>query len=178
MGSQRNVSTEFYRKEEQALTSLIDQAHQILQVNPHLVEVVCTRIQASRAFYKNICRKNIPKAEVETVFAYVEKNPESETVREAFFAMLEESEEHTNVRSYLTKPLVSNAIRDARYNPLSDGGIPQVRQDEEFLQELLMASEPGVPYRRATPKVGANAPCPCGSGKKFKKCCRGKGVYD
>lgn len=40
----------FIEKEEQALTSLIDQAHQILQVNPHLVEVVCTRIQASRAF--------------------------------------------------------------------------------------------------------------------------------
>ena len=25
--------------------------------------------------------------------------------------------------------------------------------------------------RRETPKVGRNAPCPCGSGKKFKKCC-------
>jgi len=22
-----------------------------------------------------------------------------------------------------------------------------------------------------SPKVGRNAPCPCGSGKKFKKCC-------
>jgi len=27
------------------------------------------------------------------------------------------------------------------------------------------------PYRRPTPKVGLNEPCPCGSGKKFKKCC-------
>jgi len=27
------------------------------------------------------------------------------------------------------------------------------------------------PLRRATPKVGRNEPCPCGSGKKFKKCC-------
>jgi uncharacterized protein YecA (UPF0149 family) len=26
------------------------------------------------------------------------------------------------------------------------------------------------PYRRAEPKVGRNDPCPCGSGKKFKKC--------
>ena len=26
-------------------------------------------------------------------------------------------------------------------------------------------------YRRETPKVGRNDPCPCGSGKKFKKCC-------
>ena len=27
-------------------------------------------------------------------------------------------------------------------------------------------------------KIGPNDPCPCGSGKKFKKCCRGKGIYD
>lgn len=27
------------------------------------------------------------------------------------------------------------------------------------------------PYRREEPKVGRNDPCPCGSGKKFKKCC-------
>ena len=27
------------------------------------------------------------------------------------------------------------------------------------------------PYVRETPKVGRNAPCPCGSGKKFKHCC-------
>jgi uncharacterized protein YecA (UPF0149 family) len=24
--------------------------------------------------------------------------------------------------------------------------------------------------QRATPKVGRNDPCPCGSGKKYKKC--------
>ena len=27
------------------------------------------------------------------------------------------------------------------------------------------------PIRRVQPKVGRNDPCPCGSGKKFKKCC-------
>jgi len=27
------------------------------------------------------------------------------------------------------------------------------------------------PYVRETPKVGRNDPCPCGSGKKFKRCC-------
>jgi len=25
--------------------------------------------------------------------------------------------------------------------------------------------------RRETPKIGRNDPCPCGSGKKYKKCC-------
>jgi HEAT repeat protein len=28
-----------------------------------------------------------------------------------------------------------------------------------------------VPIRRDTPKIGRNDPCPCGSGKKYKKCC-------
>ena len=27
-------------------------------------------------------------------------------------------------------------------------------------------------------KIGVNELCPCGSGRKFKKCCRGKGIYD
>ena len=27
------------------------------------------------------------------------------------------------------------------------------------------------PVKRENKKVGRNAPCPCGSGKKFKKCC-------
>lgn len=28
-----------------------------------------------------------------------------------------------------------------------------------------------LPFVRDAPKVGRNDPCPCGSGKKFKKCC-------
>jgi len=29
----------------------------------------------------------------------------------------------------------------------------------------------GLPETREEPKIGRNAPCPCGSGKKYKKCC-------
>jgi SEC-C motif-containing protein len=32
-------------------------------------------------------------------------------------------------------------------------------------------SPKGTPIERAQPKVGRNEPCPCGSGKKSKKCC-------
>lgn len=28
-----------------------------------------------------------------------------------------------------------------------------------------------APSRRASPKVGRNDPCPCGSGRKYKHCC-------
>ena len=33
-----------------------------------------------------------------------------------------------------------------------------------------MRKQPGSP----TPKVGRNDPCPCGSGKKYKRCCKGR----
>lgn len=36
---------------------------------------------------------------------------------------------------------------------------------------LLPAFQPAVPHQREAPKIGRNDPCPCGSGKKFKKCC-------
>lgn len=45
--------------------------------------------------------------------------------------------------------------------PGESAGAPQQRQ----------AREPIAPIRRDMPKVGRNDPCPCGSGKKFKKCC-------
>ena len=32
------------------------------------------------------------------------------------------------------------------------------------------ASDESKPVRRSEPKVGRNDPCPCGSGKKYKKC--------
>lgn len=35
-----------------------------------------------------------------------------------------------------------------------------------------------TPFFQAPKKPERNEPCPCGSGKKFKKCCIGKGIYD
>jgi preprotein translocase subunit SecA len=33
------------------------------------------------------------------------------------------------------------------------------------------AAAPKKPVQRKSQKVGRNDPCPCGSGKKYKKCC-------
>ncbi len=56
-------------------------------------------------------------------------------------------------------------------------------RQERWEKEAAKASEEGeeetdgedeeipAPYVRPAPAVGRNAPCPCGSGKKFKKCC-------
>ena len=37
--------------------------------------------------------------------------------------------------------------------------------------EIAKLNLPNKPVSRATPKVGRNDPCPCGSGKKYKNCC-------
>jgi len=47
---------------------------------------------------------------------------------------------------------------------------------QPFLAELSALRTPPRPitHPQAQPKVGRNDPCPCGSGKKYKKCCMGK----
>jgi hypothetical protein len=49
----------------------------------------------------------------------------------------------------------------------------QMRWAEEAIreEEALLEAERGEPYVRELPKIGRNDPCPCGSGKKYKKCC-------
>jgi preprotein translocase subunit SecA len=46
---------------------------------------------------------------------------------------------------------------------------------EKAEQDKLVFSHGGEaarqPVRRSKEKVGRNQPCPCGSGKKYKKCC-------
>ncbi|OIO33318.1 MAG: preprotein translocase subunit SecA [Candidatus Omnitrophica bacterium CG1_02_40_15] len=57
---------------------------------------------------------------------------------------------------------------------------PQAQKREKFQEKLpedpvpqgYGAGRPSVEqYKRSEPKVGRNDPCPCGSGKKYKKCC-------
>lgn len=51
--------------------------------------------------------------------------------------------------------------------------------EEDFVDEPMLAADPilgdddgpTMPLVRIEPKVGRNDPCPCGSGKKYKKCC-------
>ena len=44
---------------------------------------------------------------------------------------------------------------------------PQMVTQEPTSERLIQHG----PYKRATPKIGRNDKCPCGSGKKYKNCC-------
>lgn len=46
-----------------------------------------------------------------------------------------------------------------------------VADDEDDLVYPWMNAAPQTPFVRQSPKIGRNDPCPCGSGKKYKKCC-------
>jgi preprotein translocase subunit SecA len=49
------------------------------------------------------------------------------------------------------------------------------RKKRRELEQARMAgsgdSQPVQQVVRGTAKIGRNDPCPCGSGKKYKKCC-------
>ena len=65
--------------------------------------------------------------------------------------------------------------------------LARIQTNEELKREkvakeaaAVSASDKTVkqqPVRKAK-KVGPNDPCPCGSGKKYKKCCRDKDIAE
>jgi preprotein translocase subunit SecA len=61
--------------------------------------------------------------------------------------------------------------RSARKTIESGGGSPaQAQAKSGEASDGDGDGEANQPQRRAEPKVGRNDPCPCGSGKKYKKC--------
>jgi uncharacterized protein len=61
---------------------------------------------------------------------------------------------------------------DAEMENVRNAITPNVREIHAYWlahrEDQAPASEPA---RRTAPRVGRNDPCPCGSGKKYKKCC-------
>jgi hypothetical protein len=59
-----------------------------------------------------------------------------------------------------------------RGNPDAEDAREDLDDDPDSLFSRLRTEyDFPQPYRRTEPKVGRNEPCPCGSGKKYKKCC-------
>ncbi|ADK86221.1 preprotein translocase, SecA subunit [Desulfarculus baarsii DSM 2075] len=97
---------------------------------------------------------------------YAQKDPLREYQREGFemFSAMAQSVQMETVaklmRVQLSRPEDAVQLAPQDDTPLSysgpDAGAPE-------------------PVRRSAKKVGRNDPCPCGSGKKYKKCCGAKG---
>lgn len=83
---------------------------------------------------------------------------------------IETMTEDTEVNLVFDKELLYKNMVDAKADWLY--GLPQWDSifDEETKKRLYREQKQSGTIRKAK-KIGRNDPCPCGSGKKYKKCC-------
>ena len=82
-------------------------------------------------------------------------------------------EERVRKRRMQAQQCAEMAELGRRYEALKARGIDPLARLQGAMGESPTEPEPSVsaPIRRSERRVGRNDPCPCGSGKKFKKCC-------
>ena len=78
--------------------------------------------------------------------------------------------EDTEVNLIFDKEKLYKNMVDARADWLYE--LPQWEKifDEETRKRLYLEQKQSGTIRKGK-KIGRNDPCPCGSGKKYKKCC-------
>ncbi|MGH8058650.1 MAG: SEC-C metal-binding domain-containing protein, partial [Candidatus Entotheonellia bacterium] len=99
---------------------------------------------------------------------YAQKNPLNEYKREAFeifSAMMNLVK--AEIAEYLFK------IQGSKLEEAVQEATPRAMRYIEHRGEQMAANGDGrpTPVRREGRKIGRNEPCPCGSGKKYKRCC-------
>ena len=52
-----------------------------------------------------------------------------------------------------------------------EGPVEDISANPENPEQDQEVPDIQISFRRETPKIGRNEPCPCGSGKKYKNCC-------
>ena len=111
--------------------------------------------------------------------AYGQRNPLVEYKRESyalFEDMWERVEDHVVRFLYHAEPVEELESRRRQVRGQEMRPEMAALADSRAQQEQVANTPVGQParpstVRRAQPKVGRNDPCPCGSGKKYKRCC-------
>ena len=118
--------------------------------------------------------------------SYGSKNPLTEYKIDGFNtfdAMLDDIRDSVTSRVFKVKIQIQPAEREirqqnvhmnAQHQDAQSAIASQTRSAQQAAQNSAMRSGrqgQSITVTRATPKVGRNDPCPCGSGKKYKNCC-------
>ena len=81
--------------------------------------------------------------------------------------------------------VIEGYFSDARLRGKIKSSVVFFPPDSPSLIDKIYCEKHGIPYEypgikniEKKRKIGRNELCPCGSGKKFKKCCLGRGIYD
>jgi preprotein translocase subunit SecA len=121
------------------------------------------------------------KKEAYAMFEELWDRLDEEIVKTVFNAELAETrmprqETPTNMRAiHQEAPAMAGMAGAATEDPEADAGVQQRGRSRQSGRRAARSDrDPSRPVR-VERKIGRNAPCPCGSGKKYKKCC-GAGV--
>ena len=104
---------------------------------------------------------------------YGQKNPKLEYKREGF-AMFQDM--MFSIYTEAVKRLFS--VQVVTQEAVEKFEQKEQKKEAEVQKNTTAPTLEKEPVKRTAPKVGRNDDCPCGSGKKFKRCCMGKGIYD
>ena len=96
-------------------------------------------------------------------------------------------ENHANILSSDELDVLEGYFMDSRLKESIKSSAVFFPPNGPSLIDKIYFEKHGIPYDYPNTqntviskknKIGRNYPCPCGSGKKFKKCCLGKKIYD
>lgn len=94
---------------------------------------------------------------------------------------------HANVLSSDELDVIEGYFLDSQLREKIKSSAAFFPPNGPSLIDKIYFEKHGIPYEypgiknadvRKKKKIGRNEPCPCGSRKKFKRCCLGKGIYD
>ena len=107
--------------------------------------------------------RSVPRELVDKAYVLILRFSHDKGVLRSFFDLLEASTE---------------VDRWGDYTRGSKGIVDGLIQNDLMFRLISPEPDPAWPAVRKHKKIRPNDPCPCGSKKKFKKCCKGKGIYD
>ena len=105
---------------------------------------------------------------------YGQKNPLNEYKREGFnlFMSMIEAVKLQTVSTLMRVQIVQD---DELERLEEERRMQRAKELEEAKKATRPQGDDRQPQQRKEEKIGRNAPCPCGSGKKYKKCCGAAG---
>ncbi len=98
--------------------------------------------------------------------AYAQRNPKEEYKREAYALFMEMM---GRIRQEVTRKLF--LVQLAREEEVAEMEAEQRRERQALARQGGPRPVAQGPVKREADKVGRNDACPCGSGKKYKRCC-------
>jgi uncharacterized protein YecA (UPF0149 family) len=116
-----------------------------------------------RSYLEKTYAKNLVKA-APHIAGKIDKESFIEQLRQAWYPYVKKG-------SDLEEELAKARERIDTSGPFK-AAFDRVGLTDDDLRDVLKSIQDDKPLQRRTEKpVGRNEPCPCGSGKKYKKCC-------